>query len=143
VDPLHSATYDPVSPNPVVNHIDPNLEKYPVDFRTFPAGDTSLDLVTLDDNCCDSVDMTIHWRIDFVNTPDPLVAGNTIIHPSVSGTGQPSLYGSDIELWGDGVEFETITHHITYWVEDCNGNVSDELVRDIVIKPRPNIIKMN
>ncbi|WP_172594388.1 HYR domain-containing protein [Mariniphaga sediminis] len=143
VDPLHWATYNPANPNPVVNHVDPNLDKYPVDLRTLPAGDTSLDLLSLEDNCCDSVDMIINWRIDFSNTPDPQNAGVEISHGSISGTGQPSAYGSDIQLWGDGVLFSDITHTITFWVEDCNGNVSQEQTESIVITPRPQIIKQN
>lgn len=145
VDMLHSATYDPANPNPVVNHVDPNLVKFPVDFRTLPAGDTSLDLTSLEDNCCDSLSMVnnIHWRIDFSPIPDPFIAGAFISPASVSGTGQPSMYGSDIYLWGDGVYYSTITHYIYYWVEDCNGNQSEEIVREITITPRPEIIKLN
>ncbi|WP_073000760.1 HYR domain-containing protein [Mariniphaga anaerophila] len=143
VDPLHSAVYDPNSPNPIVNHVDPNLEKVPSpDYRTFPAGDTSLDILDLQDNCCDPPAMVIQWRIDFTAVPDPLTEGATISKPSISGTGQPSEYGNVIYLWGDGVYYTERTHTITYWVEDCNGNTSDELVRDIVITPRPEIIKI-
>ena len=142
VDPLHWATYDPTSPNPIVNHIDPNLDKYPSpDFRTLPAGSTELDITDLDDNCCDPATITINWRIDFTDVTHP-VTGATLSHPSVSGTGQPSTYGSDIQLWGDGVTFYSVTHTITYWVEDCNGNISDEQEQDIVITPRPQIIKV-
>jgi hypothetical protein len=144
VDPLHSATYDPNNPNPFVNHVNPNLIKYPVDFRTFEAGDTSLNLLTLDDNCCDSLSMVnnIHWRIHFTDTPDPQNEEQWISHAPIESTGQPSTYGSDIQLWGDGVTFSSVTHTITFWVEDCNGNVSDEQVQEIVITPRPEIIKV-
>ncbi|RIJ49966.1 HYR domain-containing protein [Maribellus luteus] len=145
VDPLHWAVYNPSNPNPVYNHVDPLVEKFPVDYRTMFAGDTFLDLTSLEDNCCDSVDMTINWRIDFADTPDP-VTGAAVSHAPVSGTGQPSTYeeGSiptDIYLWGDGVTFTAVTHTITYWVEDCNGNISDEIMREITITPRPKIEK--
>jgi hypothetical protein len=141
VDPLHWVTYDPNNPNPFFNHVDPNLIKSPSpDYRTFPAGDTSLDLLTLEDNCCDSTEMIIHWRIEFSTTYDPFT-GNPISHPDVSGIGQPSERGSDIELWGDGVFFNPITHKIFYWVEDCNGNITDEIEQNIVITPRPEITK--
>uniref|UniRef100_UPI00321642D8 HYR domain-containing protein n=1 Tax=uncultured Draconibacterium sp. TaxID=1573823 RepID=UPI00321642D8 len=143
VDPLHWATYDPANANPVINHIDPLLNKFPVDFRTLPLGDTSLDLLTLDDNCCDSVDMTINWRIEFTPTPNPLVAAPDITYSDITGTGQPSLYGSDILLPGDGVYFNDVVHHIFYWVEDCNGNTTPEVMREITITPRPQIIKQN
>jgi hypothetical protein len=69
--------------------------------------------------------------------------GTAVTHPSISGTGQPSTYGSDILLWGDGVTFTTITHTISYWVEDCNGNTSQTQIQNITITPRPQIIKMN
>jgi hypothetical protein len=148
VDPLHWAVYDPANANPVVNHIDPLVNKFPVDYRTLPAGDTSLDLTSLEDNCCDSVDMIINWQIDFSDTPDPQNAGGWISHGSITGTGLPSEYDEDndgvtdpILLWGDGVQFNDVTHTITYWVEDCNGNISDEYTGLIVITPRPQITK--
>lgn len=146
VDPLHWVVYDPTNANPTFNHADPDeLNKFPVDFRTMYAGDTFLDLTSLEDNCCDSVDMTINWRIDFSDTPSPST-GAALTHPSIGGTGQPSDYRvggipTDIQLWGDGVTFTTMVHTITYWVEDCNGNMSDELVNTITITPRPEIIK--
>ena len=94
VDPLHWTVYDENNPNPVVNHVDPNVIKYPVDFRTFFAGETILDLTSLTDNCCDSLSMlsNLNWRIDFSDTPDPQTAGAWISHPSISGVGQPSMY---------------------------------------------------
>ncbi|MCF6356171.1 MAG: HYR domain-containing protein, partial [Draconibacterium sp.] len=144
VDLLHWATYDPANVNPFINHINPNMNKWPSpDFRTFFAGSTELDLLTLEDNCCDSVDMTINWRIEFTDTPNPLTLAPDISYTSISATGQPSIYGSDILLPGDGVYFNPITHIIKYWVEDCNGNVSDTLTNNIVITPRPEVIKQN
>ena len=147
VDPLHWAVYDPANANPVFNHVDPNLEKFPVDYRTLFAGDEFLDLTSLEDNCCDSTDMTIHWRIEFSDTPDP-VTGAAVSHPDITGTGQPSEYEiggipTDIYLWGDGVTFTSVTHQIFYWVEDCNGNTSEEIQESITITPRPQIIKEN
>ncbi len=146
VDPLQWVTYNPTNPNPVFNHVNPNLEKYPVDFRTMYAGETFLDVLTVDDNCCDSGDLTIHWRIDFSDIPDPLT-GISVSHPSITGTGQPSSYQeggipTDIHLWGDGVTFQEVVHHIYYWVEDCNGNTSDVVMEEIKITPRPQIIKV-
>ncbi|WP_167616138.1 HYR domain-containing protein [Maribellus sediminis] len=142
VDPLHWVVYDEDNPNPVVNHIDPNLTKDPSpDYYTFKAGDTSLDLTDLDDNCCDPSTLIINWRIDFSDVPDPLNEGNTISHGFISGTGQPSTYGSDIQMWGDGVYFTPVEHKITYWVEDCHGNISDEVEETITVTPRPQVIK--
>ncbi len=143
VDPLQYVIYNESNPNPYFNQTDPNLEKDPSpDHRTMYAGDTFLDLTSLEDNCCDSLSMVdnIHWRIDFQNTIDP-ITGATIVNDPIIGTGQPSTYGSDIQLWGDGVNYTTLIHTITYWVEDCHGNVSEELVNEIKITPRPQIIK--
>jgi hypothetical protein len=142
VDMLRSAVYNPFNPNPRVNHVDPNLLKNPSpDYHTFTSGSTELDIQNLRDNCCVREDL-IHWRIDFSNTPDPLIEGEWLIHDSIEGTGQPSAYGSDMHFPGDGVLFTEITHTITYWVEDCNGNPSDEQTQEITITPRPKITKM-
>jgi hypothetical protein len=142
VDMLNAVVYDPANPNPVFNHIDPNLDKDPSpDYSTFESGNILLDLTDLDDNCCAPADLTINWRIDFTVVPDPFT-GAPVSHPSINGNGQPSDYGSDIILWGDGVNFTTVTHTITYWVEDCNGNVSDEKVDYITVTPRPKITKI-
>ncbi|QIA06263.1 HYR domain-containing protein [Draconibacterium halophilum] len=145
VDPLHWAVYNEDNPNPVFNHVDPLVEKFPVDYRTMFAGDTILDLTSLEDNCCDSTEMTIHWRIEFSDTPDP-VTGDPVSHPDISGIGQPSEYEvggipKDIYLWGDGVLFTAVTHSIFYWVEDCNGNSTGEVWEEITITPRPEVKK--
>ncbi len=110
---------------------------YPdADYHLFEAGNTSLDLDMpndYDDNCCTAADSyTINWRIDFDGS-----------EPSISGTGQPSEYGSDIPLWGDGVTYQNREHTISYWVVDCHGNTSLEYSTTITITPRPNLIKLN
>ena len=142
VDMLHSAVFTSTNPNPNAG-VDPNLIKNPSpDFYTFDAGNTALDLTNLADNCCDPSSLTIHWKIDFTDTPDPLnPSGPPLTFSSISGTGQPSAFGSDMHFPGDGVYFTNVTHTITYWVEDCNGNTSDVQVEDIVITPRPEIVK--
>ena len=144
VDLLYFALYNTSNPNPNVG-VDPNLAKNPSpDYYTFKNGDTSLDITDLQDNCCNQEDMTINWQIDFADTPDPLnPTGPALSHASISGTGQPSDYGSDMLFPGDGVYFNTVTHTITFWVEDCNGNISNTQVQNIVITPRPQITKMN
>jgi hypothetical protein len=144
VDMLQSAVYSATNPNPNAG-IDPNLIKDPSpDYSTLESGNTALDLTNLADNCCDPSSLIINWRIDFTDVPDPLnPSGPALSHASIPGTGQPSTYGSDILLWGDGVNFTTVTHLITYTVEDCNGNITDELTRPITITPRPRITKMN
>jgi uncharacterized repeat protein (TIGR01451 family) len=115
------------------------------DYYLLPSGNTALDLdpVTLNfnDNCCADNQLVIHWRIDFTDIPNPGPPPATLSHAPITGTGQPSAYGSDIKLWGDGVNFSTITHTITYWLTDCNGNQSTDHTLNIQIKPRPQIIK--
>jgi len=144
VDRINFAIYNPTKPNPVYG-FDPNLEKDPSpDYHTFTIGNTSLDLLSLEDNCCDSIDMTIHWRIEFTDILDPTtLLGTYISPPDIVGTGQPSTYGSEIQLWGDGATFTNVTHNIFYWVEDCNGNITPEIREEITITPRPEIIKTN
>ena len=145
VDYIEYAIYNPSNPNPIYHHLNPNLEKSPSpDYSTFYAGSTDLDLTLLADNCCDSLSMVdnLEWTINFQPTIDP-ITGATINPAPISGTGQPSAYGADIQLWGDGVDYTTLTHTITYQVTDCNGNLSTEIVRTITITPRPKIIKQN
>jgi hypothetical protein len=144
VDFLHSVVYNETSPNPN-SGVDPNLIKDPSpDYYTFVKGNITLDLTGLGDNCCTPASLIINWRIDFANTPDPLnPSGPALVHPSISGTGQPSTYATDIKLWGDGVNFTSMTHTISYWVEDCHGNVSGIQTGTIIVSPRPQIIKLN
>ncbi|MBL7969703.1 MAG: HYR domain-containing protein, partial [Prolixibacteraceae bacterium] len=144
VDKLYSVIYTETNPNPN-SGVNPNLIKNPSpDYYTFIAGNTSLDLTGITDNCCAPASLIIHWRIDFTNVPDPLnPSGPTINHPSITGTGQPSTFGSDILMWGDGVNYTTVSHNITFWVEDCNGNTSATQTKTITVNPRPRIIKMN
>ena len=150
VDMLHSATYTTGIPNPNVG-VDPNLIKNPSpDYYTFAKGSTLLDLTDHNDNCCNDASLIINWRIDFTDVPDPLnPSGPLLSHPSISGTGQPSTYidpgtglPADIYLWGDGVNFAIVQHTITYWVEDCHGNISADQPGTITINPRPKITKV-
>jgi hypothetical protein len=118
------------------NNVDYNPD-YPGnrDYYLFRQGSNVLDLDmdNYQDNCCQTTDSyAINWRIDFDGTQGP---------ESVSGTGQPSLYGTDINLWGDGINFQDRNHTIIYWITDCHGNISDAIPRTITIKPRPQIIK--
>jgi len=149
VDPIHWAVYNPTTSN-ARYAVGYDMEISPVpDYRTFPSGDTSLDLLTLYDNCCDSADIDIYWEIVFTDVPNPYDDGATYIsHDTIRGYGQPSEYvdpdtglPTDIKLWGDGVNFDPVTHTITYWAEDCNGNMSKRDTRTIVITPRPEITK--
>ncbi|HLO91174.1 MAG TPA: HYR domain-containing protein, partial [Lentimicrobium sp.] len=91
-------------------------------------GTTELD-ITATDNCC--TNYGISWVIQF--------AGNDAAQPDITGTGQPSTYGP-IVLWGTPLNVE-LTHTITYIITDCNGNVLPPVTVNILIKPRPEVIK--
>jgi len=91
-------------------------------------GTNELD-ITATDNCCSN--FSILWVIDF--------SGSDPLQPNISGTGQPSAYGPII-LWGTPLNVE-LTHTITYTITDCNGNTLQPISIDIIIKPRPDVIK--
>ncbi len=115
------------------------------EYFTFSHGDTRLDLDPsgFTDNCTllDCLPLQIRWQADFSPTPDPVPPYTLITRPSVSGNGQPSDISGIILFYGDGVNFANITHSITYWIRDCAGNESLPQRQNIIIKPRPNIIK--
>jgi hypothetical protein len=143
---LESATYTSGTPPPNIYNRDNLIIYSNPDGYTFVAGDISLDITDLTDNCCDSLSMVnnIDWTIDFADTPDPASASAPpLTHTPISGTGQPSSYGIDMFFPGDGVEFQTVIHHITYTVTDCHGNVAATQTEEIIVTPRPEIIKMN
>nr|WP_320023639.1 HYR domain-containing protein [uncultured Draconibacterium sp.] len=132
VDPLHWAAF-----NASTNSVDytPNFPS--ADYYLLQSGDTDLDIdmSTYSDNCCKTTDSYfIRWEIDFDQD------GNLPGLPNISGSGQPSEYGS-IHLWGDGVNFQSRIHDITYWITDCNGNESAPVKTTITITPRPEILK--
>ena len=136
VENLISATYSAADPDLVIINPDPDYYL----FRTGVNSDTSLDLnvSNIDDNCCPG---TTTWTITFSPVPDPANPGNTITYLPVSGSGQPSAYPSNIQLWGDGVNFATVVHQISYTVTDCHGNATT-FTRSITVNPRPKLTKM-
>ena len=140
VDQIESAIYTVGSPQPFNRE---NLIIYSnPDVFTFEAGNTTLDITNLKDNCCAPDELIINWTISFADTPDPDgPAGTMMSNGSITGTGQPSTYGSDMFFPGDGVNFETVTHTITYTVTDCNGNISLTHTENIEVTPRPQLIK--
>lgn len=137
VENLISATYNSADP---VNNVTINPDPDYYLFRTGVNSDTSLDLnvANLNDNCCPG---TISWTITFTAVPGPVAPHNPVVYPPVSGMGQPSAYPSDIQLWGDGVNYTPVVHQIAYTVTDCHGN-STSFNRDITVKPRPKLTKM-
>ncbi|NLB56552.1 MAG: DUF11 domain-containing protein, partial [Lentisphaerae bacterium] len=154
VDMLYQAIYD--SQEELLRYLldyNSNFEAQPYlidnlpaieDYHLFVRSSEELDLQIEDitDNCCDLTESDIEWTITFdANTPNS--RGGT----TISGTGQPSNYmvngeRADIKLWGDRVGFNTLTHTITYIITDCHGNESIPVIREIIIKPRPEIIKI-
>jgi hypothetical protein len=134
VEPLKSVIY-----NSATNEL---LIEQP-DYYTFTPPDTRLDISGFDDSCQPNCSFTLHWRIDFSPTPDPLPPHDPVTKPPVSGTGQPSTYGSNILFPGDGVgdgnKFNDVVHTITYWIEDSAGNKFNEQQQTITVKPRPYI----
>lgn len=113
-----------------IDDIEPDRPEY----YLFESGDTALDLdaTTFTDNCCTPASMTLSWTITFDGD----------MPAAISGTGQPSTYGTAIQLPGDGVTFSDKVHTITYKLEDCNGNHTEKTAQ-ITIKPRPKIEKLN
>lgn len=100
------------------------------DYFLLKMGSSLLDLNTADfsDNCTPNNQLLLHWKIDFsVATPTP----------SISGSGQPSVYTNDIIFPGDGFTFLDVNHTITYWVVDQSGNESIHKSVTITIHPRP------
>ena len=108
---------------------------YPSDWRRpdwyILDGTTELDLTNIDDNCCLGPN-AISWVIEFAGTdPD---------QPDITGVGHmPSEHGPII-LWGTPTNLE-VKHTIRYTVTDCSGNATGPISVDIIIKPRPEVIK--
>ena len=102
------------------------------DYFLFKKGNTLLDLdpTGFSDNCTPSNQLILHWQINF-SASTPL--------PSVSGTGEPSLYATDLVFPGDGITFLDVSHTITYWLTDLSGNESIHKVVTITIHPRPAV----
>lgn len=100
------------------------------DWYLVGSGSNELDITGIADNCCAPEDIDIAWTITF----DPLVGG------TLSGTGQPSL-STPIQLWGTATNVE-VNHTITYTVTDCNGNEAAVVTRNILVRPRPEVIKL-
>lgn len=99
------------------------------DWYLVGSGSTELDITGIADNCCAPEDLDIAWTITF----DPLIGG------TLSGIGQPSLI-TPIQLWGTATNVE-VNHTITYTVTDCNGNEAAVVTRNILVRPRPEVIK--
>jgi hypothetical protein len=116
---------------------DPTMDITPdrPEYYIFQAGSNQLNLDpgTFSDNCGLACGVEIRWRINLADgTAIPAL-------PALFTTGQPSAYGTDIQLPGD--ISADVVHSITYQIVDCNGNVSNSQSVSITINPRPNVIK--
>jgi hypothetical protein len=128
VEDIYGATYW----DPTVD-ITPDRPEY----YLFVAGNTDLDLdtTTFTDNCAPGCLFEIRWHITFEDGTFLPVLPATYI------TGQPSLYGMNIQFPGSVTS--NVFHHVTYQVADCHGNVSPPQTILVTVKPRPNVIKLN
>ncbi len=101
------------------------------DYYLFRAGDDlfDLDTLTFHDNCTTTDMLQIEWIIQLADGTQ------------ITGTGQPSTYGSDVILPGDGIGFLDVTHTIKYRLKDTSINQTPYKTSPITIKPRPNVIK--
>ncbi|MCX6305076.1 MAG: hypothetical protein NT040_08915 [Bacteroidetes bacterium] len=118
------------------DYFDPTMDITPArpDYYLFSPGNTTLNLnpATFADNCPLTCSVEIRWRISFFD--------GTFLPPVLPyNTGQPSTFGSNIQFPGSVTG--DVTHSITYWIVDCNGNVSLPVTVNVTIKPRPDIIK--
>jgi hypothetical protein len=105
------------------------------EYYIFKSGTTDLDLdpATFADNCPLNCSVEIRWRISFAD-------GSFLpTLPSLSITGQPSSYPSDIIFPGSATD--NVIHTITYQIIDCHGNVSLPLTINITILLRPIVTK--
>ncbi len=125
--------------NPLTTVINPDRP----DYYTFSHGDTRLDLNTAlftdeaDLSTCPPVN--IRWQIDFSPASDLNPPYALVTLPPVTGLGQPSDHPGNILFPGNGVNFNPVVHHITWWIKDCAGNESPPQTRSITINPRPKI----
>jgi len=143
VSDIQSAVYNPTPTDP--NYDDLTTPR--PDYYQFTTGNTVFDLDptanSFFDNCCAVSSLILHWRIDFVALPAQAPPHALYTPASISGTGQPSTHAG-FQLPGDGVNYSKVIDKIYYWLEDCTGppgNLSPEHSRNIIINPRPNIVK--
>ncbi len=103
------------------------------DYYLFAPYDNTFDLDPgiFSDNCSSTSELIIHWLLELDQNP-----------ATISGTGQPSTYGTAIVIPGN--DQNIINHHITYWLEDKYGNITpvgERAVVTISIRPRPPIVQ--
>jgi hypothetical protein len=102
-------------------------DNYRPDFYAFRKGDHCFDLNPefFRDDCESTFGFFIRWEF----------STNGLV--TTSGIGQPA----DHEYFEiPGSPSGVVIHNITWWISDCNGNESLPVTRDIIIKPRPQII---
>ena len=126
-----------VAYNPLTTVINPDRP----DYYTFSDVDTRLDLNTAlftDDEPL-TCPANIRWEIVFSPASNLNIPYDIVTKAPITGNGQPSEHIGNILFPGDGVNFNPVIHHITWWIKDCAGNESPPQTRTITIKPRPKV----
>ncbi|WP_423127269.1 PKD-like domain-containing protein [Gaoshiqia sp. Z1-71] len=105
------------------------------DYYTFEPGNKMLDLNTASftDNCGLVCGAQIEWRVVFSD-------GSTLPESGYI-SGQPSMYTPGFRFPGDGDSFQPLVHKIYYRITDCSGKQSEELVTNVTVHPRPEIVR--
>jgi hypothetical protein len=135
-DTKYQPIYEPV----------PDVLKDRPDYYVFTSDNTDLDLdpaTYFSDNCSDTEDLVLHWSItDALLVPYPDLAGNELT--DITGM-QVSEYltTNNTEIVFKGAQTSDEVYTITYWLEDECGIPSETKTTQVIIKPRPQIIKMN
>ena len=137
VEPIRQAVYDASTMD-----ITPDRPEY---FRFEEESDLlDIEVSEYEDNCdmsgCTAFE--VRWRIDFADGSGLPTSGTNDYYE-----GQPStktdLLNDEILFPGDGVTFQPLVHTITYWIVDCNDNISASQTRTFTVNPRPEMTKMN
>ena len=98
------------------------------DFYLFSPSNTLLNISAQTDNCALAAN-PIAWTIHFADTT-----------PDLSGSGQLSAYVPVLPL--TGIPFPVGTNTITYTLTDAAGNLSITESVDLIVAPRPDILKL-
>lgn len=116
---------------------------YRPDYFIFEADNPDLDLDPTDnfsDNCTAPDDIVLHWSITD-SSNKPVLAHDESILTDIPGQVSAFLTAQNTVIKFTGAEAADVTYIITYWLVDLCGNTSEVKTAEIIIKPRPQIIK--
>jgi len=114
------------------------------DYYIFDKTNTDLDLdpaTYFSDNCTDPDDIVLHWSITN-SSNQPVLAHDGSILTDITGQVSAFLTAQNTTIKFTGAEAADVTYIITYWLVDLCGNTSEVKTAEIIIKPRPQIIKL-